>query len=276
MLPVFTSPSIATSIRKGSRLRSRRTLISVVKIVAGHDSLEAVVVCEQEGCSNLVLPVIVTLDIIGGCQDSSSSTMTSLVVVIVNKDNSMHTISHSPVLVVDASKTIPISAIDTLGKFYSVPELRHLSNSKVLLDTDRFTAHVNNLVEEKRTTSLRKIFGLSLYSLQISRPHVLAGINTESFNSDVDHIVEIRRDLLPHVLLAAVQVVEADQVAVTDLLRVAVVLNLAVGLVEVQAAEGDSVVILASSVEAGSSSALARASPTRHMIDNCVNDDPEQ
>ena len=124
-------------------------------------------------------------------------------------------------------------------------------------------------------TSFRQVPGHALDSLQVSRPHVLAGINTESFNPDVDHIVEIRRDLLPHVLLPAVQVVEADQVAVADLIRVAVVLNLAVGLVEVQAAVGDSLIILTSSVEARSSGALARAAPPCHVVDHCVNDDPE-
>merc|ERR1711997_858126 len=138
-----------------------------------------------------------------------------------------------------------------LGKDAAIPEFRHFPHTEVLLDLDSLSAHVNDLVEEQRPTSLRQVLGHALDGLQISGPHVLAGINTESFNSDVDHIVEIPRDLLPDVLLPAVQVVEADQVAVADLVRVTVVLNLAVGLVEVQAAEGDSVVILAVSVEAG-------------------------
>ena len=77
-------------------------------------------------------------------------------------------------------------------------------------------------------------------------------------------------------ILAAVQVVEADEVAVADLVHVAVVVDLAVGLVEVQVAVGHGGVGLAVPVEAGAARALARGAVARHVVDDSVHDDPGQ
>ena len=77
-------------------------------------------------------------------------------------------------------------------------------------------------------------------------------------------------------ILAAVQVVEADEVAVADLVHVAVVVDLAVGLVEVQVAVGHGGVGLAVPVEAGAARALARGAVARHVVDDGVHDDPGQ
>ena len=61
-----------------------------------------------------------------------------------------------------------------------------------------------------------------------------------------------------------------------DLIHVAVVVDLAVGLVEVQVAVGHGGVGLAVPVEAGAARALARGAVARHVVDDSVHDDPGQ
>ena len=88
---------------------------------------------------------------------------------------------------------------------------------------------------------------------------MLWSVNPESFDAQVDEVVDVIGNLLPDVVLAAVQIVQADQVAVTDLIRVLVVADLTVGLVEVSAAERNSWVFLITSVETGTSATLSRS-----------------
>ena len=63
----------------------------------------------------------------------------------------------------------------------------------------------------------RFITDLSLDGLQVAWPHVLAGIHAEPLHPDVDQVVEIFSHLGPHIVFAAVQVVQAHQIAVTNL-----------------------------------------------------------
>ena len=66
----------------------------------------------------------------------------------------------------------------------------------------------------------------------ISRPHVLSGVHTEPSHAHVDHRVEVVGHLLvrPEVCLGSEQdVVEADEVTVSDLIDVTVVVDAAVG-----------------------------------------------
>ena len=46
---------------------------------------------------------------------------------------------------------------------------------------------------------------------------MLAGIHAEPLHPDVDQVVEIVGHLGPHIVFAAVQVVQARQIAVTNL-----------------------------------------------------------
>ena len=59
-----------------------------------------------------------------------------------------------------------------------------------------------------------------------------------------------------------------------DLVHVAVVVYLAVGLVEVQVAVGHGGVGLTVPVEAGAAGALARGAVARHVVDHGVHNDP--
>ena len=89
-----------------------------------------------------------------------------------------------------------------------------------------------------------------MYRLQVSRPHVLAGVHPESLDADVDEIVEVSGNLVPDIVLAAVEVVERDEVAVPDVVGVVVVVDVAVRLVEVLGTERNPRVILAPAIEA--------------------------
>ena len=68
-------------------------------------------------------------------------------------------------------------------------------------------------------------------------------------NSDVHQILQVVRQLLPDVRLRAVEVVQTDQVAVPDLVDVAVVVDVADRLVEVVSVVGNVRVALSVRVE---------------------------
>jgi len=56
-------------------------------------------------------------------------------------------------------------------------------------------------------------------------PHVFGSINPEAHNSDIDEMVEITCHHISDVLGRSVQICQAYQVTVTDLIRVSVVLD---------------------------------------------------
>jgi hypothetical protein len=60
-------------------------------------------------------------------------------------------------------------------------------------------------------------YSADLHGLEVTRPHVFAGVHAEPLHSDVHEIVEIVSDLAAHIILAPVQVVQAHQVAVPHL-----------------------------------------------------------
>lgn len=99
---------------------------------------------------------------------------------------------------------------------------------------------------------------------------MLGSVNPESLDTQVDEVVDVVGNLLPDVVLTAVQVVQADQVTVTDLICVIVVADLTVGLVEVTTSERNSGVFLISAVEAGSTGTLSRCSSTTHVVDDKI------
>jgi len=72
---------------------------------------------------------------------------------------------------------------------------------------------------------------------------VFGRVNSESFDSNVDHFIGVIRNFLPDVILALVQIRHSQQGAVSDAPRVAVV-DVAVVVVEVQRAEGNAGVAL--------------------------------
>merc|ERR1711892_1411301 len=197
---------------------------------------------KKEGSTNFVLPIIVAWS---RCShDSTTAAMSTLVVVIVNKDNCMHTISHAPALVIYSTQAVKISTSDAFGQFDTITKLCNLSNSKVFLDSNRFSSHVNDLMEEQSLTPTLDIISASLNSLQVPGPHVFTSIYSEATDTNVDHVVEEVGNLAPDIVLATVQIIEGHQVAVTNFVNISVVIDFTVGLVEILVGKGDSVVAL--------------------------------
>ena len=64
------------------------------------------------------------------------------------------------------------------------------------------------------------------------------GVHPESLDTDRDEVVDVIGYLLPDIVGAAIEIIEADEVAVPDLLGVVVVVYLAVWLMEVVIPEG--------------------------------------
>lgn len=61
------------------------------------------------------------------------------------------------------------------------------------------------------------------------RPHVLRGVDPEASDSNVHQLAEVPRHLLPHVCGGAVQIRQPDQVAVADIVRIPIVVDVACG-----------------------------------------------
>merc|ERR1719369_185387 len=108
-------------------------LVSVVKIVAGHDSLESVLMGQHKSRTDLVLPIIVPCTRCS--QNTTAATMTSLVIVVVNKHHSVHTISHTPTLIINSTKAVEVSTPNAFSQFDTISELGNFSNTKIFLNS---------------------------------------------------------------------------------------------------------------------------------------------
>jgi len=210
--PVLTSPPVPASIWEGSRRSTRWALVGVLEVVGGHDSLEAVVVAKHEGYSHLVLPVVVesrvAFNLVGSSQNSSAASVTSLVVMVVHKDNRVHAVNHSPSLVVDAPQAVEVVAADALSHLQPISELGDFSDTEVFVGRDGFSAHIDHLVEEQRPATTIDILSHSLDGVQVSWPHMFARVHSEATHPNVDHIIVVSRDLLSHILFSSIQVVK--------------------------------------------------------------------
>jgi hypothetical protein len=67
---------------------------------------------------------------------------------------------------------------------------------------------------------------LSLNGLEVSWPHVLASIYTESLDTNVDQVVEKICNLAAYILFTMVKIIHAAQVAVANLVIVSLIHNL--------------------------------------------------
>ena len=87
---MFTDPAVA-ALPGRVGVRSRRTLISVLKLVRRHDSLESVLLGQHESNSELV--VVAVLE--GQNTVAVAASVASLVVVIVGEDQSVLRVTQS-------------------------------------------------------------------------------------------------------------------------------------------------------------------------------------
>jgi hypothetical protein len=145
----------------------------------------------------------------------------------------------NPRISVEAIKpTVP----DT-GKPPSRVEFCDLAQVCVLAHADGLAAVINDLVENEWAFAVN-VRQAALNVLQIARPHVLGSVHPESLDADADEIIDEVGALLPNVVLAAVKISKAHEVAVPDLVHVIVVVNLTVGMVKVPATVGDARITL--------------------------------
>lgn len=82
---------------------------------------------------------------------------------------------------------------------------------------------------------------------------MLGSVHSESLDAQANQIVDVVGCLLPDVVGAAVQVIETDQVAVSDLVGIIVVVDVALGLMEVIGPIGHGWVVLQIEIEIYSS-----------------------
>ena len=182
-------------------------------------------------------------------------------------------VRHAPALVVDPAKPRVVLFPDQLADLEAVPELRGPADSEIFLHCDRLPALVDHLVHKERSASTGQVPHPVNGPLDVIRPHVLGRVHPEADHTEVDAVLEVLGDFLLDVGFAARQVIEAHQVAVPDLCRVAVVLNITDGLVEVLAGERNGRVALTSPTEGAARTASALAVQPRHVVDHGVHED---
>merc|ERR1719234_1300852 len=74
-----------------------------------------------------------------------------------------------------------------------------------------------------------------------------------------------------HILFATIKVVETNKITVSNLIRIAVVVDLAIRLVEVLTGEGHPIVPFRGSVKSRSPGSSAGGTVSRHVVDHGIN-----
>ena len=239
---MFANPSITTRLVTGVRVGAGGTLVGIVKVVGRHDPLEGVVVGQVEAGGQLVEVVL----LVG--EDTSGATMTALIVVVVDKGQSVESVGKSlrkmarfntdlVTTLIKIYLSISVKTAESVIPNASQPisgiELGHLSDAKVLIHVDDLSPLIDDLMEDKRSISVH-VVPHALHGLEVAGPHVLGGVHAEALDAEADQVVDVVGNLASHVVLAAVQVVETHEVAVANLFHVLVVVDFTVGLVKVQ------------------------------------------
>merc|ERR1719430_2558385 len=156
-----------------------------------------------------------------------------MVVVVVNEDHGVCGIGHTPTLVIDSCQTSKVVAIDEIGHLETVTEFCNTTDTKVLLDLDGLATLVNHLMDKEWPSSLGQIRHPVYGALDVSRPHVLRGVDPEPNHTHVDAVLQIPSNLLLDATCSTVKVIQAHQIAVTNFGWVAVVADGTDGFVEV-------------------------------------------
>ena len=256
--------------------RARRTRVGVrAKVVAAHDSFEAGPVVTQEKLhEDFVALAAVPIQ-------SSASAVAALVVVIVHEGDG---VINAHKVIVEISKANVNAAIYTATVHHILERLARLElgdsahiGCRVLAGRDGLAALIDDLVVKKGSAAIgwRKIIELPHNGLNVSRPHVLGGIHPEALDSNGNQVIDIGRDGIPDFFTAALEVIETHQVAISDIIGIAVVINHTIG-VEVIFIIGDGriplIVFIRVVVGAGGSLANARVF-AGHVVDDQVHND---
>lgn len=193
---------------------------------------------QHEGGGHLVL-----LGHLVGEHISATSTMSTLVVMVVDEDQRTVGSSKAPSSAPVGQITQLILAAEHFANRVRVTELSDGTQSSVFALADRLTAQIDNLLEDVGLGARVEAMGsvqivqTAIDDLQISGPHVLGGIHTETSNTQFSQMVQEVDDLVTHPRVTLVKITQTNQLAVAHIGGVVVVGDGAGG-VEVQRGEG--------------------------------------
>ncbi|CAG9125502.1 unnamed protein product [Plutella xylostella] len=172
----------------------RRASFGVPEVKTAHQLRLSVRMCQHESYSCFVLLCL----LVG--QNVSTSTMTSLVVMVVDEGQRVFMGKHTPCRseVTQPSHLVVSSEYST--QFQSVSEFSDRCKCAVLFLPDYFTSKINNfLVDVRSSTVGESVSGIQIVKsavdgIEVSWPHVLGGVDSESGNTVVDQLVHVVSD----------------------------------------------------------------------------------
>ena len=171
----------------------------------------------------------------------SSSSMTSLVVMVVHKYKSVSIRQHSPGFSEWLKVGKRIVFTEGLSNVVAIFEFSDSSQMYIFTSSNSFTSKINDLIEDKRISSVRKVkIGCKLlclscdilldeilwhknlpnswiYSFYISWPHVFASIHPETSNTNADEMAQEVCNFSSDIVIAKSQISKTYQTTVSDL-----------------------------------------------------------
>lgn len=242
---VFAHPSIAAGEiaveLRGSDVGAigcRWSLIGVGEGEGRHHTGCAEGMSQHEGGGHLVL-----LGHLVGEHISATSTVSTLVVMVVDEDQRTIGSSKAPSGAPVGQITQLILAAEHFANRVRVTELSDGTQSSVFALADGLTAQIDDLLEDVGLGARVEAMGsvqivqTVIDDLQISGPHVLGGIHTETSNTQLSQMVQEVDDLVLHPRVALVKITQTNQLTVAHIGGIVVVGDGAGG-VEVQRGEG--------------------------------------
>ena len=201
-------------------------------IVAAHDAHVTVGPSQLKGVGHFV-PVVLTES-----EDRSVSTgsVTSLVVVVVDEDEGIQRSQLTPILseIIEVGELITVVPSENVSKIFTVFELGHPADERVLAGSDGFSAHVDDLLVDVGSRAGREPLGVEVGELvddgvDVIGEHVFGGVKTEASHTPIDQLVEEAGDRASNVRLFSSQVPKSGQTAISNLVGVIVILDFPVG-----------------------------------------------
>uniref|UniRef100_A0A182Q601 Uncharacterized protein n=1 Tax=Anopheles farauti TaxID=69004 RepID=A0A182Q601_9DIPT len=228
---VFTRPAATARVVGVDDRRAQvavtvrwRSLVTVVEEERAHDARNT----ERVGQHERVRHLVVLRDLVRE-HFGTTGTVAALVVVIVNEHEGKMGRQEAPLRTpVDEPSELVVRTEGTtdLGR---EAELGNRTEVGVFVLADRLTAQIDHFLRDEGTSVRREslvgwqVVHAAVDGLQISGPHVLDGVHTETGDTVVDHLVHQIDDLVAHPAVALIQIRQSYQLAVAHLDRVVVV-----------------------------------------------------
>lgn len=237
--PAAAARVVAIEGRRGNvvAIGSGWSLIGVVEREGGHHTRCAERMGQHESGGHFVL-----LGHLVGQHVSATSAMSTLVVVIVHKDKRSIRIGKAPGSAPVAQIAQLILATEHLTNGIRMTEFSDSAHASIFRLGDGLVAQIDDLLEDigsgarGEAMSSVQVVQAPIDDTQVSRPHVLGSIHTETGNTQVRQMVQEVNDLVAHPGIALVQVAQTDQLAVAHVCGVSIVGDRAGGI-EVQRGE---------------------------------------